>query len=92
MKYTFLGKTGRAQLTVYESELNRPRFRVRLLPRGANRSTAYATAGDQAYLGADLEMALLHIRAWTGIENVALPASLLRYTAHAAEDRGAAIT
>lgn len=87
MKYTFTGKSGRAQLTVFDSDGKalKPRFRVRLLPRGANRSTAYATAGDQAYLGADIEMALLHIRAWTGIVTIELPASLKRFDSQGAE-------
>ena len=68
MNVTIVGRTGRAQLTVQNG-----RFRVRLLPRGAHRSTSYATAGDQVYSGPDLEMALIHIKAWTGLEKVNLP-------------------
>jgi hypothetical protein len=71
MNYTIIGRTGRAQLSVIKG-----RYRVRLLPRGAHRSTAYASAGDQVYSGPDLEMALLHIRAWTGLERVDLPAEV----------------
>ena len=71
MNLTIVGKTGRAQLTVHNG-----RFRVRLLPKSAHRSTSYATAGDQAYSGPDLEMALLHIKAWTGLEDVQLPAEV----------------
>src|SRR5438105_214167 len=71
MNYTIVGRTGRAQLAVQNG-----RFRVRLLPRSAHRSTSYATAGDQVYSGPDLEMALLHIKAWTGLEKVDLPAEV----------------
>ena len=90
MKYTFIGRTGRAQLTVFDSSegLNRARFRVRLLPRGAKRSTSYATAGDQAYLGPDLEMALIHIRAWTGLTDFMLPAALQAHMPESAQDTG----
>ena len=71
MNYTIVGRTGRAQLTVQNG-----RYRVRLLPKGAHRSTSYRSAGDQVYSGADLEMALIHIQAWTGLERIDLPAEL----------------
>ena len=88
MKYTIYGKTGRAQLAVYDltgehvparRRRERPDFRVRLLPRTANRSTAFATAGDEVYCGPDIETALLHIRAWTGLEEIALPEAMRKY-------------
>lgn len=88
MKHTFWGKTGRAQLTVVDMtgehlpERKRrpePEFHVRLLPRTANRSTAYTSAGDLAYAGTDLTTALLHVRAWTGVGESEMPAGLRRY-------------
>ena len=72
MNYTIVGKTGRAQLTVKDG-----RFRVRLLPKSAHWSTSYATAGDEVYHGDDLEMALVHIKAWTGLESVNLPSEVM---------------
>jgi hypothetical protein len=71
MKLTIVGRTGRAQLTVRGST-----YSVRLLPKRAHRSTSFAAAGDQAYVGPDLDMALLHIQAWTGVESVELPAEI----------------
>lgn len=90
MKYTFAGKTGRAQLTVMEPSRQgrRTMFRVRLLPRRASWNTSYASAGDQAYLGPDLEMALIHIRAWTGDAHVEMPAALRKYADATAESIG----
>ena len=79
MKLTIVGRTGRAQLSVRGST-----FSVRLLPKRAHRSTSFAAAGDQAYVGSDLEMALLHIRAWTGEEKVELPAEIRAQMGHAA--------
>lgn len=70
-KHTIVGRTGRAQLTI-RSDM----FSVRLLPKSAHRSTSYAAAGDPAYVGPDIEKALLHIRAWTGLEPAELPAEL----------------
>ena len=88
MKHTFWGRTGRAQLTVVDLTADNvpfrqrkpaPEFHVRLLPRSANRSTAYSTAGDLAYTGSDLSTALMHIQAWTGVEEFSLPAGLRKY-------------
>ena len=78
MKYTFAGRTGRAQLTVLESNRReRPvRFQVRLLPRRASWNTSYASAGDQAYLGSDLDMAMIHIRTWTGLDSLEAPGAV----------------
>jgi hypothetical protein len=88
MKHTFYGKTGRAQVTVLDltnpslplrKRRDEPEFQVRLLPRGANRSTAYTSAGDLAYAGSDLSKALMHVRAWTGLDELELPAGLRKY-------------
>lgn len=90
MKHTFYGKTGRAQVTVVDltdpslplrKRREEPEFQVRLLPRDANRSTAYTSAGDLTYVGSDLSKALMHVRAWTGLEEVELPAGLRKYLA-----------
>ena len=90
MKYTIHGKTGRAQLTVRDmtgedvpirSRQEKPDFVVKLLPKRANRNTAYSIAGDPVYRGSDLELALMHIQAWTGLERIPLPASLQKYVA-----------
>ena len=54
--------------------------------RRANRSTSYATAGDQAYLGPDIEMALLHIRAWTGLTDFILPTALQAHLPESTEE------
>jgi hypothetical protein len=90
MKHTFYGKTGRAQVTVVDltdprlpqrKRRDEPEFQVRLLPPGANRSTAYTAAGDLAYAGSDLSKALMHVRAWTGLDNIELPAGLRKYLA-----------
>jgi hypothetical protein len=88
MKVTLYGKTGRALLTVWdytgEDVLERKRkdkveFSVHLLPRSANRNTSFAAAGDLAYFGPDLELALVHIRAWTGLEDIRLPQSFDKF-------------
>lgn len=88
MKHTFWGKTGRAQVTVVDltdpnvplrKRRDEPEFQVRLLPRSASRSTAYTSAGDLAYAGSDLSTALMHVRAWTGIEEFDLPMGLRKY-------------
>ncbi len=88
MKYTIIGRTGRAQLVVYDltgenvplrHRKDRPEFCVRLLPRSAHRSTSFTSAGDEAYFGPDLSVALMHIRAWTGVENIELPDEFRRY-------------
>lgn len=71
MKHRIIGRTGRAQLTVSGSTIG-----FRLLPRNAQRGTSYAAAGDQAYVGSDLDTASLHIRAWTGPESIDLPADM----------------
>lgn len=90
MKHTFYGKTGRAQVTVVDmtdpslperKRRDRPEFQVRLLPRSANRSTAYISAGDLTYAGTDLSTALMHVRAWTGLDEIDLPAGLRKYLA-----------
>src|SRR5262245_25403123 len=99
MKYTIHGKTGRAQLTVRDftgeevpirSRKEKPDFVVRLLPKRANRNTAYSVAGDAVYKGSDLGVALMHIQAWTGLERIALPASLQKYVAEPAGQEAAA--
>jgi len=88
MKHTFYGKSGRAQITVVDltdprlperKRRDEPEFQVRLLPRSANRSTAYTSAGDLTYTGSDLSAAMMHVRAWTGLEEIELPACLRRY-------------
>jgi hypothetical protein len=88
MKHTFYGKTGRAQVTVVDltdpnlptrKRRDEPEFQVRLLPRSANRSTAYTSAGDLTYSGSDLSKALMHVRAWTGLDSIELPAGLQKY-------------
>ena len=90
MKHTFWGKTGRAQLTVVDltgdrvplrKRMSEPEFQVRLLPRSANPSTAFAGAGDLTYSGTDLSKALMHVRAWTGVDEIDLPAGLRKYLA-----------
>ena len=90
MKHTFWGKTGRAQLTVVDltgdnvplrKRMSEPEFHVRLLPPNANRSTAFSGAGDLTYAGSDLSKALMHVRAWTGVEEIELPAGLRKYLA-----------
>jgi hypothetical protein len=70
VKHTIEGRTGRAQITIQNEK-----YRVRLLPKGAHRSTSFTTAGDQVYFGPNLDMALMHVSAWTGIENIELPES-----------------
>ena len=94
MKYTIHGKTGRAQLTVRDytgpevpmaKRRERPEFIVRLLDKRANRNTAFSVAGDPVYRGPDFEVAMMHIKAWTGMEEIALPASLKPYTERRAE-------
>ncbi len=93
IRHTIVGATGRAQLVVLDQtgpsvpahrRKERPEFRVRLLPKSAHPSTAFAAAGDTAYRGSDLQLALLHIKAWTGLERVDLPEDVRRYieTAH----------
>ena len=91
MRHTIIGKTGRAQLLVYDltgenvpprQRKERPDFCVRLLPKNAHRSTAYSSAGDEVYFGPDLEKALMHIRAWTGLEDIDLPMHLSRRDSH----------
>src|SRR5438309_5277278 len=76
VKTTLYGKTGRAQLAILDmtgadvparKQRDRPEFCVTLLPRSANRSTSFASAGDRVYLGPSYETAMLHIRAWTGL-------------------------
>jgi hypothetical protein len=88
MKHTIVGRTGRAQLVVCDltgenvplrRRRERPDFCVRLLPRSAHRSTSFSAAGDQVYCGPDLQMALLHIKAWTGLEEIRLPREMQRY-------------
>lgn len=79
MNYTIVGRTGRAQLTIRNGK-----FRVRLLPKSAHRSTSYATAGDEVYNGPDLEMALVHIKAWTGLDAVSLPTEVTDQSLQAA--------
>lgn len=88
MKHTIVGKTGRAQLVVYDltgenvplrRRKARPDFCVRLLPRSAHRSTSYTAAGDEAYFGPDLSVALMHVRAWTGLDRIDLPSEFQRY-------------
>ena len=88
MKHTFYGSTGRAQVTVVDmtdaslptnKRRESPEFQVRLLPRSASRSTAYTSAGDLTYSGSDLSTALMHVRAWTGLEEIDLPAGLRKY-------------
>ena len=78
-RHTIVGRTGRAQLVIGDAV-----FSVRLLPKSAHRSTSFATAGDPAYVGPDLEKALLHVRAWTGLETAELPAELRELAAQAA--------
>ena len=88
MNHTFYGATGRAQVTVVDltgasvplqRRRESPEFQVRLLPRSASRSTAYTSAGDLTYSGSDLSKALMHVRAWTGLEEIDLPAGLRKY-------------
>ena len=88
MKVTLYGKTGRAQLSVLdytgEDVLARKRkdkveFAVHLLPRSANRNTSFAAAGDLAYYGPNLETALMHVRAWTSLEDIKLPREIEKY-------------
>jgi hypothetical protein len=88
MKYTIHGKTGRAQLTVRDytgpevpisQRRDKPEFIVRLLDKRANRNTAFSVAGDPVYRGPDFDVAMMHITAWTGMDESALPASLKRY-------------
>ena len=98
MKYTIHGKTGRAQLTVkdftgaetpVQKRRDQPEFVVKLLPRLANRNTAFSIAGDPVYKGSDFELALMHIQAWTGLERIPLPDSLQRYVQPAESDLAA---
>ena len=86
MKTTIYGRTGRAQLSVIDmtgpdvparKRREKPDFCVTLLPRSASRSTSFASAGDRVYFGPSYEMALLHIRAWTGVERLTLPHQML---------------
>ncbi len=88
MKHTVYGRTGRAQLVVEDytgphipprRRKERPEFAVYLLPNSANRNTSFAAAGDPAYHGTDLEKALVHIKAWTSLEEVPLPREIRRY-------------
>jgi hypothetical protein len=94
MQYTFSGSTGRAQLIVREEEvikgrimkrLETPEYLVKLLPRSANRNTAFSSAGEPAYRGSELEKALMHIRAWTGLELTKLPQALEQLRSRPAE-------
>ena len=88
MKHTIYGKTGRAQLAVHDftgknvPERKRrphPEFCVKLLPRTADRNTAFASAGDEVYFGPDLEKAMMHIKAWTGLETIELPSEIQKF-------------
>ncbi len=97
MKATIYGRTGRAQLVVHDftgphipprRRKERPEFAVYLLPNSANRNTSFAAAGDPAYYGPDLEKALLHIRAWTSLEEIDLPHSIRRYLCQEAPGTG----
>ena len=86
MKHTIQGKTGRAQLIVRtpsekQTAVLQPEFRVYLLPNSANRNTSFAGAGDPAYFGPDLEKAIMHIKAWTGLSEVSLPPAFGKYAA-----------
>lgn len=92
MKYTITGRTGRAQLSVSDMtgehvperrRREKPEFCVRLLPKNANPSTSYASAGDQVYDGPDLEVALMHIKAWTSLDDVPLPDEMKKYLGEA---------
>jgi|SRR5579862_1155161 len=92
-KYTVVGPTGRAQLIVEDmtgesvplrKRRDRPDFCVRLLSRRAHRSTSFSSAGDRAYYGPNLDIALMHIAAWTGLAEVPLPAILQRFAEQAA--------
>jgi len=85
MKLTINGRTGRAQLIMVDMTGENVPLRkrkdhvdycVRLLPRTAHRSTSFSVAGDEVYFGPDLEKALMHIRAWTGEENINVPARM----------------
>ncbi len=99
MKYTIVGKTGRAQLVVNDltgenvPETRRrehPEFQVRLLPRSAHRSTSFA-AGDPAYCGSNFHTALLHIKAWTSLEQIDLPREMQRYLGELPSGHGASL-
>ncbi len=88
VKHVIVGKTGRAQLVVkdYTAESiplrhrkEKPEFQVYLLPRYANRNTSYASAGDPAYYGSDLEVAMMHVKAWTSLAEVELPSVIKKY-------------
>jgi len=90
MKVTIYGRTGRAQLAVHDhtgenvpisKRREKPEFTVCLLPRSASPHTSFAAAGDPAYYGTDLELALLHIKAWTGLDHVELPQEIQKYAA-----------
>jgi len=63
-------------------------FSIHLLPRSANRNTSFAAAGDLAYFGPDLDTALMHVRAWTSLEDIKLPREIEKYR-HANEPEAA---
>ena len=91
MRHVVVGKTGRAQLVVKDftgetipirHRKDRPEFEVYLLPRFAKRSTSFASSGSPAYDGHDLNTAIMHIQAWTGLSDIDLPSHIEKYKNH----------
>jgi hypothetical protein len=81
MRWTFVGRRRRAELTVEvpERAAARPMFTVRLLTATGNPDGACLAASDLAYSGPNGVLAWQQISAWTGAGLAGVPRKIVEY-------------